>query len=121
MTAEMTADAFQARTFDEPDERMTFAHGHMDIIHSGARRLRRVTFEPGFRWSVDMAPGAGTARCQLRHLLWILSGRMSIHLTDGRSVDVAPGQLVSLAPDHDSWTLGDEPVVFLDIDPIAPG
>jgi hypothetical protein len=41
---------------------------------------------------------------------------------DGHAdVDVGPGTLISLAPDHDSWTLGDEPVVFLDIDPIRPG
>ena len=117
----MTADAFVARTFDEPDDRMAFPHGHANVVNVGGRRLLRVTFEPGFSWSQDMAPSAGTARCQLRHVFWVLSGRLGLRLPDGVNVEVGPGALVSLAPDHDSWTVGDVPVVFLDIDPAAPG
>ena len=50
----MTADAFAARSFDEPDDRMAFPHGHADVVNVGGRRLLRVTFEPGFRWSRDI-------------------------------------------------------------------
>lgn len=115
----MIADAFVAKTFDQPDDRMTFPHGHTEVVRAGGHRLLRVTFEPGFRWSEDMAPAAGTARCQLHHVFWILSGRMGLRPPGGPNVEVGPGALVSLAPDHDSWTVGVEPVVFLDIDPTA--
>jgi hypothetical protein len=117
----MTALAFEARTFAEPDDRMAFPRGHADVVNVGGHRLLRVTFEPGFRWSDQMAPAAGTARCQLRHVFWVLSGRLGLRLPDGSNVEVGPGGLIALAPDHDSWTIGDEPVAFLDIDPIAPG
>jgi hypothetical protein len=30
---------------------------------------------------------------------------------------VAAGDVVFLEPGHDSWTVGEEPVVFLDFDP----
>lgn len=114
----MTTDSFEAKTFDQPDDRMAFPHGHADIVTAGGHRLLRVTFEPGFRWSEDMAPTAGTPRCQLRHLFWVVSGRMGLRLADGANAEVGPGELVSLAPDHDSWTIGEEPVVFFDIDPM---
>jgi hypothetical protein len=114
------ARAFEAKTFDRPDDRTVFPHGHADVVNAGGHRLLRVTFEPGFRWSEDMAPAAGTARCQLRHVFWVVSGRMGLRPPDGADVEVGPGAVVSLAPDHDSWTVGEEPVVFLDIDPKAP-
>jgi hypothetical protein len=117
----MTAPAFEARKFDEPDDRMAFQHGHAEVLNAGGRRLLRVTFEPGFRWSKDMAPGAGTKLCQLRHVFWVISGRMGLQPPDGPNVEVGAGELVALAPDHDSWTVGDEPVVFLDMDPKPAG
>jgi hypothetical protein len=112
--------AFVARTFDEPDDRRSFPHGHADVVDVGERHLLRITFEPGFRWSVDMAPVAGTARCQVRHVFWVESGRMGLDPSDGAAVEIGPGEIVSLAPDHDAWTIGDEPVVFYDIDPKSP-
>ena len=117
----MIAHAFEAKTFEDPDDRMTFPHGHSDVVNAGGHRLLRVTFEPGFRWSEDMAPVVGTALCQVRHVFWVLSGRLGLRLPDGTDVEVGPGGLISLAPDHDSWTIGNEPVTFLDIDPVAPG
>ncbi len=115
-----TTDAgslFETRTFEEPDERISFAHGHVDVANIGGRRLLRVTYEPGFRWSVDMAPVAKTELCQMRHVYWVVSGRLDLRLADGTETAVIEGDLVSLAPNHDSWVVGDEPVVFFDIEP----
>jgi ribosomal protein S4E len=108
---------FETRTFEEPDERITFSHGHWDVVHIRGRRLVRVTYEPGFRWSVDMAPVAKTQLCQLRHVFWVISGRMNLRLSDGTETIVARGDLASVAPDHDSWVIGDEPIVLFDIEP----
>jgi quercetin dioxygenase-like cupin family protein len=114
-------EAFQAKRFDAPDDRKAFPHGGADVVDIGGRRLMRVTFEPGFRWSKDMAPVAGTPLCQVRHVFLVLSGRMGLQLPDGAVAEVGPGELVALAPKHDSWTVGDEPVVFLDMDPKTGG
>ena len=117
----MTEQAFKTRTFDQPDDQMTFPRGHADIVRAGTHRVLQITFEPGFRWSQDMAPIARTARCQLQHVFWVVSGQMGLQLEDGTEVSVGAGQLVSLAPNHDSWTIGEQPVTFLDIDPVATG
>jgi len=108
---------FEARSFESPDDRMSFRHGHVDIVNIGGRRLLRVTFEPGFRWSVDMSPVAKTELCQMRHVFWVVSGGMNLQLADGTEASVRAGDLVTLAPNHDSWVVGDEPIVFFDIEP----
>jgi hypothetical protein len=121
MTAETAAAGalIATKTFDQPDNRTAFPHGHADVVTSGGHRLLRVTFEPGFRWSKDMAPVVGTTLCPVRHVFWMLSGRMGLQLPDGSTVEVGQGAVVSLVPGHDSWTIGEEPVVFLDIDPVS--
>ena len=65
-------------------ERRDFAaHGHALVADAGAAALMKATFEPGWRWSTDVAPLAGTDPCQVRHHTYILSGRMTIRMTDG--------------------------------------
>jgi len=108
---------FESKTFDKPDARSEFPHGHADVVGIGGKKVLRVTFEPGFRWTNDMPEVAGTPTCQMNHVLHVLSGRMGLRLTDGSEQEVGPGEVVSVAPDHDSWTVGEEPVVFLDFDP----
>ena len=119
----MTTDAtearsvFETRSFENPDDRMSFEHGHVEIVTIGGRRLLRVTFEPGFRWSVDMSPLAKTELCQMRHVFWVVSGGMNLRLADGTETSVRKGDLVTLAPNHDGWVVGPEPIVFFDIEP----
>jgi hypothetical protein len=36
---------------------------------------------------------------------------------DGSEFEVAAGEAASIDPDHDSWTVGDEPVRFFDFSP----
>jgi hypothetical protein len=35
----VTTDAFEARTFDEPDDEMVFPHGHAEVVAIVASRL----------------------------------------------------------------------------------
>jgi quercetin dioxygenase-like cupin family protein len=74
----------------------------------------RAVFEPGWKWSVDVAPIAGTASCQAQHLGYVISGRMRIRMEDGSEDEVGPGDFLRVAPGHDAWVLGDEPCVMVD-------
>ncbi|HET6876230.1 MAG TPA: nuclear transport factor 2 family protein [Jatrophihabitans sp.] len=76
-------------------------------------------FEPGWRWSSDIAPIAGTDTCQVHHLGYVVSGRMQIHFADGSETIVEAGDLFDLPPDHDAWVIGDEPCVMVDCSPEA--
>jgi uncharacterized cupin superfamily protein len=90
------------------------AHGHMDVVTLGDFTLGRGTFEPGWKWSEDVKPIAGTDSCQVRHTGIVVSGRMTVRSDDGTETTVGPGDVVVLEPGHDAWTEGSEPCVMYD-------
>lgn len=103
------------QNIDKPHETRPFReHGHMDVVTLGDFTLGRGTFEPGWRWSEDVKPIAGTDSCQVRHTGYCLSGHMIVRYDDGTEVNIGPGDVMVLEPGHDAWTLGDEPCVLLD-------
>jgi len=95
------------------------AHGHAVVGSAGGAALLVGTFEPGWRFSVDVGPIVGTTSCQTHHLGYALSGRMRVQMEDGTEVDIGPGDLFDLPAGHDAWVLGDEPCVMVDTSPEA--
>jgi mannose-6-phosphate isomerase-like protein (cupin superfamily) len=74
----------------------------------------RARYEPGWKWSVHVAPTAGTPTCQVAHVGLVVSGHAKVLMdVDGREVDLRAGDLFSVSPGHDSWVVGDEPYVSL--------
>jgi class 3 adenylate cyclase len=53
--------------------------------------------------------------CKLHHLHVLVSGRMAFKMADGEQQEFAPNDVMDIAPGHDAWVVGDEPVVLLDI------
>lgn len=101
---------------DRDGERRTFKdHGSARLGAAGGVSMLKATFEPGWRWSSDVAPLAGTDSCQVRHLGYVISGRMHVVMDDGAEMDIGPGDLFDCAPGHDAWTIGDEACVVLDV------
>jgi hypothetical protein len=100
---------------DTPQERRPFAqHGHIDVVTIGGFTMGRGVFEPGWRWSEDVKPIAGTDSCQTHHTGICLSGKMTVRFDDGHETTVIPGDVINLQPDHDAWTIGEEPCILLD-------
>jgi hypothetical protein len=98
-----------------PHETRPFhGHGHLDVVTLGDFTLGRATFEPGWRWSNDVKPLAGTDSCQTRHTGFCLMGQMTVRMDDGTEATMGPGDVVVIEPGHDAWVDGDEPCVFLD-------
>ncbi len=98
-----------------PHESRPFVgHGHMDVITLGDFTLGRGTFEPGWRWSEDVKPIAGTDSCMARHTGICVSGQMAVRSDDGTEVTIGAGDVVVIEPGHDAWTVGDEACVLLD-------
>jgi len=105
----------EQRSIDDPNERPPYAaHGHMDVVTLGDFTLGRGTFEPGWQWSKDIKPIAGTESCMVRHTGICVSGKMTIRANDGVEVTVSPGDVFVLEPGHDAWTVGDEPCILYD-------
>jgi hypothetical protein len=102
------------KTFEAPDETREFPHGRAEIVTVGDSEVGRLVFEPGWRWSVDVRPIAGTPSCEAPHFQYHLSGRMAIRMDDGTEMIASAGDVTSLPKGHDAWVLGDEPVVVVD-------
>ena len=105
----------EAKRFDVPDEVRPFTgHGHVDLVHLSTGDVGLATFEPGWKWSNDVKPIAGTENCQVGHVGYCLSGRMSVRMEDGTVIELTPGTVFHIPPGHDAWTEGDETCVELD-------
>jgi hypothetical protein len=107
--------SIEVKTFDAPDEvRMFEGRGKADVVNVGGRVIGRGVFEPGWRWSENVKPIAGTDTCQVSHLGYCVSGRMRVMMDDGTEGEVGPGQVIAIPPGHDAEVVGDEACVFLD-------
>lgn len=101
------------RTFEEPDETREFPNGRAEILNIGGGEVGRLVLKPGWRWSNDVKPIAGTD-CEAPHFQYHVSGRLKIVMEDGEEFEAGPGDLTSLPSGHDAWVVGDEPVVVVD-------
>jgi len=102
------------KRFETPDEVRVFEKGRFEIVRLGSVVLGRARYEPGWRWSLHVAPSAGTDRCGVEHVGLVLSGTAAVSFEDGRVVELREGMLFHVpAVPHDSWVIGDAPYVSL--------
>jgi class 3 adenylate cyclase len=106
----------QRRRFSEPTEVRTFPHGHIDVVEMDDHVIGRLTHEPGWRWSTDVKPIAGTDACQYHHVGYTVSGRLRVQMPDGTELEIGPQEVFEIPPGHDAWVVGDEPWVSVDFE-----
>ena len=104
----------QHKGFDQPDEVREFPNGRAEILEIGGGSVGRFVFQPGWRWSTDVKPLAGTHSCEVQHFQYQVSGRLGIRMDDGTELISGPGDVLSIPSGHDGWVVGDEPVVVID-------
>ena len=102
------------KAFAAPDETRTFPHGKVDLITIGGSEIGRLTLQPGWRWSVDVRPIAGTDLCEAPHFQYQVTGRLHVVMADGTVFESQAGDVTALPQGHDAWVLGDEAVVLVD-------
>jgi Cupin domain len=108
-------ESLQVKSSSEPDEVRAFVDkGHVDVVHLPNGDAGLGTFEPGWRWSECVKPIAGTDSCQVRHIGYVLSGRMVVTMDDGTEDEVGPGDFFHMPPGHDAYIVGDETCQILD-------
>jgi quercetin dioxygenase-like cupin family protein len=101
------------KRFEQPDEVRTFTKGRFEVVRIGGMTLGRATYEPGWKWSVDVGRALGKRSCEVEHVGLVLSGRATAAMDDGRVVEMTAGDIFYIAPGHDSWVIGDEPYVSI--------
>jgi hypothetical protein len=102
------------RRFDAPDETRVMQKGRFELVRIGGVTIGRATYEPGWRWSLDVGPSVGATRCTVEHVGLVVSGAATAAFDDGRVFELKAGALFYIPPvPHDSWVIGDEPYVSL--------
>lgn len=102
------------KSFDNPDEVTHFAKGKFETVTLGGMTIGRATYQPGWKWSVDVGPEIGEKFCTVEHIGMVVSGVATAAFADGTVTELKAGNLFYVPPDpHDSWVVGDEPYVSL--------
>ena len=104
----------ERRNFGRPDETKTFPHSTVDFLKVAGEVVRRFTLQPGWRWSQDIGPIAGTEWCESQHFQYQLSGHLHVLMADGAELELGAGDVSFLPKGHDTWVVGDEAVVLID-------
>jgi mannose-6-phosphate isomerase-like protein (cupin superfamily) len=100
--------------FDRPDETRSFTHGKVDIVRVGASSIARLSLQPGWHWAEDVKPIAGTETCQVRHVGYLVSGRMQVTTEDGTQLDIGPGESYVIEPGHYAEVVGQDELIALE-------
>ena len=102
------------KRFENPDEVTHFEKGKFETVTLGGMTIGRATYQPGWKWSVDVGPGVGEPYCTVEHVGMVVSGTATAAIADGRVTELKAGDLFHVPSEpHDSWVVGDEPYVSL--------
>jgi hypothetical protein len=105
----------EVKNFTSPDETRPFeGKGKADVVMMAGRPVAKAVFEPGWRWSTNIRPIAGTDLCEVSHLGYCVSGRMRVMMAGGGEHEVGPGDVFAIPGGHDAEVLGSEECVVLD-------
>jgi class 3 adenylate cyclase len=104
----------QVQGFEKAGTVRRFQNGYTSVLQLGDTVVGYGVYEPGFRWSTDLAGLAGTATCQLDHVGYALSGVLHVVTDDGQESDIRAHSVYEIPPGHDAWVVGDEPFVSVD-------
>ena len=97
-----------------PDETLTIEKAKIDIAKVGDTTIGRGYFEPGWSWEKSVKPIAKTDSCQLQHTHYVISGSLKVAMDDGTEEEFGSGDIAYVPPGHNSWVIGNEPLVILD-------
>jgi len=99
----------QRRSFSNAEEVRTFPKGELRLVTFDEIVFGEFRMQPGWRWSNDVRPIAGTAQCEHRHVGVVIRGQLHVVMTDGATLDFVAGDIYEIPPGHDAWVVGEEP------------
>jgi len=105
----------EKKSLNQAEETKKLQKAKKESVTVAGVTITRITAEPGWRWSKDMKPVGTTGSCQVDHIMYVVSGRLKVRTDDGREEELGPGDMGHVPPGHDGWTLGDKPVMWLEI------
>ena len=115
MASGMTVSKLEAKSHDTPDEVRTPSKTRVEVVRLPGYTIGRLRAEPGWRWSECVKPVAGTESCQVAHVGYAISGRVTVRMNDGAQQTISAGDSYTIPPGHDAWVEGNEPFVCIEV------
>jgi mannose-6-phosphate isomerase-like protein (cupin superfamily) len=106
---------FETKSHNSPDEVRTPNKTRVEVVRLPGYTLGRLTLEPGWKWSECIKPVVGTDSCQVSHVGYAVSGRLTVRLNDGAQKTFEPGMSYTIPPGHDAWVEGNERFVCIEV------
>jgi len=88
----------------------------IDVVRTGKGRVKRLVYPPGFSWATHMKPVVNTELCMHVHVGFLAQGHLHVRYPDGCTLDFAAPHIFAVEPGHESWVVGDEPAVAIEVD-----
>ena len=98
----------QRRSFGDSEEVRRFPNGEVRLVTFDDIVFGEFVLKPGWKWSRDVKPIAGTAQCEHRHVGYVIQGHLHVTMNDGATMDFVAGDTYEIPPGHDAWIVGDE-------------
>lgn len=105
----------QRRRFSDATDVRLFPRGKAQIVELGDIVVGRLEYQPGWRWSTEVKPIAGTEWCEHHHVLVTVAGRLRTALADGAELEMGPDDVADIPPGHDAWVVGDDTWIGFDL------
>jgi len=115
MTTPVAVATFEVKTHDSPDELRSPDKTRVEVVRLEGFTLGRLNFEPGWRWSECVKPVVKTDLCQVSHVGYAVSGRLTVRLKDGTQKTIGAGESYTIPPGHEAWVEGNEPFVGIEL------
>ena len=102
------------KNFNNPDEIRNFDKGKFELVKLKGVIIGRASYEPGWKWSINVSPLSGTEFCEIEHLGLVISGSATVAFKNGEIHILKEGDLFYVPPEpHDSWVIGDKKYISL--------
>ena len=111
----VTVTKFEMKSHNSPDEVRAPIKTRVEVVRLPGYTLGRLNFEPGWKWSDCIKPVVGTDSCQVSHVGYAVSGRLTVKLNDGTQKTFEPGMSYTIPPGHDAWVEGNERFVCIEV------
>ena len=115
MVTPVAVSNLESKSHSSPDEVRTPDKTRVEIVRLEGFTIGRFTFEPGWRWSNCIKPVVKTDQCQLSHVGYAVSGRLTVRLKDGTNKTIGAGESYTIPPGHDAWVEGNERFVGIEV------
>jgi quercetin dioxygenase-like cupin family protein len=115
MATPVRVNKLEAKAHSTADEVRTPDKTRVEVNHLDGFSIGRFNLQPGWRWSECIKPVVQTDHCQLSHVGYAVSGKITIRMSDGTEQTISAGDSYTIPPGHDAWVEGNESFVGIEV------